>query len=254
MRESIENFNDVLIMLDELLKEQSHFSWYAFYSDRVRQVPFFLNVPDENLVEYLDNKILQPGKALDLGCGPGRNAIYLAKQGWEVDAVDISPEAIKWARERADEVNIKVKFILNDLFELDIKESAYDLVYDSGCFHYVPPHRRMTYLEILNHALKPNGAFAITCFKVGGKVGGSDLSDWEVYRQKTLKGGLGYTNDRLSCNFGEYSVIELRDMLDIEQPNSVFGTSGLLTGLFKKMIRCANGFDSGTSTNRGCQY
>jgi SAM-dependent methyltransferase len=241
MKELIESFDDVLSMLDALLKEQSHFNWDTFYSDREMQVPFFAKSPDENLVHYLDNNLLQPGKALDLGCGPGRNAIYLAKQGWDVEAVDLSPEAIQWAKERADEANVKVNFILSDLFDLDIEEATYDLVYDSGCFHYVPPHRRMSYLQLLSKVLKPNSAFAITCFKVGGKFGGSDLTDWEVYRQKSIKGGLGYTAEKLSKIFHGYEVIELRDMREVEQSSSVFGTSALLTGLFKK------------KTNRGQQ-
>lgn len=236
MKESLENFDDVLRMLDALLKEQSRFSWDAFYSDRERPVPFFINSPDENLVQYAENKLIQPGKALDLGCGPGRNAIYMANQGWYVDAIDNSPEAIQWAKERAEDASVNVNFHLSDLFNLHINESTYDLIYDSGCFHHIPPHRRMSYLALINKALKLDGAFAIACFKVGGKLGGSDLSDWEVYRQRTLKGGLGYTKERLMNIFRDYDVIELRDMLEIEQPSSVFGSSGLLTGLFRKKL------------------
>jgi len=234
MREKIESMDDVLRMLDALLKEQSRFSWNAFYADRERQVPFFINSPDENLVKYAENKLIQPGRALDLGCGPGRNAIYLVSQGWYVDAVDNSPEAIQWAKERAEEASVNVNFHLCNLFDLQIKEAAYDLIYDSGCFHHIPPHRRMSYLALIDTALKPDGAFAITCFKVGGKLGGSDLSDWEVYRQRTLKGGLGYTQERLMNIFRDYDVIEIRDMLEIEQPSSAFGSSELLTGLFRK--------------------
>jgi 2-polyprenyl-3-methyl-5-hydroxy-6-metoxy-1,4-benzoquinol methylase len=45
---------------------------------------------------------LAPGRVLDLGCGPGRNAVWLAKAGFSVDAIDLSPEALAWARERAE--------------------------------------------------------------------------------------------------------------------------------------------------------
>lgn len=66
------------------------------YSDRNRPIPFFVNTPDENLVQYFKNNWIAPGgKVLELGCGPGRNAIYFAKQEFEVDAVDLSEEALQ---------------------------------------------------------------------------------------------------------------------------------------------------------------
>ena len=111
MKESIHSFEDVMAMLDVLLKEQSHFQWDEFYSNREKPIPFFANVPDESLVEYVERHLPNSGKALDLGCGPGRNAIYLAKQGWDVDAVDLSQEAIRWAEERASEAGVQVNFI-----------------------------------------------------------------------------------------------------------------------------------------------
>src|SRR5207244_478667 len=49
---------------------------------------------------------LVPGRALDLGCGPGRNALHLAARGFQVDAVDLSPAAIGWAEERAREAGV----------------------------------------------------------------------------------------------------------------------------------------------------
>ncbi|GLX68015.1 class I SAM-dependent methyltransferase [Paenibacillus glycanilyticus] len=238
MEETIQSIEDVLTMLDALLKEQSTFNWDAFYSDREKPIPFFANTPDENLVQYVQTNLLRPGRALDLGCGPGRNAIFLAKEGWNVDAVDISAEAIGWANDRAYESNVQVNFIQKDLFDLDLEPESYDLIYDSGCFHYVPPHRRMSYLNIIKKALKPDGAYAITCFKVGGKYGGSDLSDWEVYRQKSLRGGLGYTKEKLAAIFHDFDLIELREMKEIEQPASVFGSNSLLTGLFNNKRSC----------------
>ncbi len=66
-----------------------------------KDVPFFENVPDENLVSYIQKKRVSKGKVLELGCGPGRNAIYLANEGFDVTAVDLSIEGINWAKERA---------------------------------------------------------------------------------------------------------------------------------------------------------
>jgi SAM-dependent methyltransferase len=233
LRETIYNYEDLLEMLDSLLREPTEF-WDNFYSNREKGVPFFTNSPDENLVSYFENKLFKPGKVLELGCGPGRNAIYFAEKGCSVDAVDLSQESLNWARERAIEKNVSVNFINENIFELEIEEGKYDIVYDSGCFHHIAPHRRMSYLNLVKKALKPNGFFAITCFVQGGEFGGAEISDWEVYRLRSLKGGLGYTEKKLRSIFKGFKEVEIRTMKNINQPNDVFGVSGLLTALFQK--------------------
>lgn len=233
MKETIHDYEDLLDMLDSLLREPTQF-WDQFYSDREKGVPFFTNSPDENLVGYFENKLLRPGKVLELGCGPGRNAIYFAEKGCTVDAVDLSQESLKWAKERAIKKNVIVNFIKENIFELDIEEGTYDIVYDSGCFHHIAPHRRMSYINLVKKALKPNGFFAITCFVQGGELGGAEISDWEVYRLQSLKGGLGYTEEKLRSIFKDFREIEIRKMKEIKQPAEVFGVYGLLTALFKK--------------------
>jgi len=235
MAETIYSNEDILEMLDSLLKEQSKFDWDAFYSERGRPVPFFINAPDENLVQYFNNNLLTPGgRVLELGCGPGRNAICFAKQGYDVDAVDLSKEALQWGDERAKEQGVRINFIFNNIFDLDIQKSKYDVIYDSGCFHHIAPHRRIDYVKLINKALKPGGFVGITCFVENGIVGGSDITDWEVYRQRSLRGGLGYTPEKLKMIFKDFQIIEIRRMLDIEQPSDCFGTSGLWAALFQK--------------------
>ncbi|QED46111.1 class I SAM-dependent methyltransferase [Cytobacillus dafuensis] len=232
MKETIYDYEDLMEMLDSLLREPTQF-WDHFYTERDRDVPFFVNSPDENLVCYFENNLFKPGKVLELGCGPGRNAIYFAEKGCTVDAVDLSQESLKWAEERANEKNVHVNFINENIFALDIEEGTYDIVYDSGCFHHIAPHRRMSYINLVKKALKPNGFFAITCFVPGGALGGAEITDWEVYRLRSLKGGLGFTDEKLRSIFKDFKEIEIRKMKEIKQPNDVFGVSGLLTALFQ---------------------
>jgi len=231
MKEMISSYEDVLNMLDSLLREPTQF-WDGFYSNREKEVPFFTNKPDENLVNYFEKKLLSPGKVLEFGCGPGRNAIYFAEKGCLVDAVDLSQKSIQWATERAKEKNVNVNFIYNNIFDLEIKENTYDIVYDSGCFHHIAPHRRMNYINLVKKALKPGGYFAITCFVQGGELGGADITDWEVYKLQSLKGGLGFTAEKLRAIFSDFSEVEIRRMKEINQSNPVFGVSGLWTALF----------------------
>ena len=104
MDRNIRTVDDVLKLMDGLFApEADRWTggragwWDGFYADRSKPVPFFVAKPDENLVSYLDRGPRHPGRALDLGCGPGRNALHLASRGFEVDAVDLSPAAIAWA-------------------------------------------------------------------------------------------------------------------------------------------------------------
>ena len=71
--------------LDALLAHQDPGRWDTFFSDRTRPVPFFGPAPDENLVAWIDEGRVRPGKALDLGCGFGRNAVHLARRGFRVN-------------------------------------------------------------------------------------------------------------------------------------------------------------------------
>jgi tellurite methyltransferase len=79
---------------------------------------------------------LKPGKALDLACGTGRNALFLAEKQWTVTAVDNSRVGIEIAGQRAAAKNLKVDFRTADLEkgEFKIEPNAYDLICD---FYYL---------------------------------------------------------------------------------------------------------------------
>ncbi|MFC7370353.1 class I SAM-dependent methyltransferase [Fictibacillus iocasae] len=233
MPETITSYNDVMEMLDSFLREPIAF-WDEFYRDREKPVPIFANVPDENLAAYVQEGRLSPGKVLDLGCGAGRNALYLAAQGFEVDAVDLSGTSLEWARERAEKCNLSINFLHANIFNMELKDAAYDVIYDSGCFHHIAPHRRISYKELLDKGLKTGGHFGITCFAAGGKWGGAELSDWEVYRTGSLMGGLGFTEERLITLFSTLEPVEVRRMKDVKESEELFGASDLLAGLFKR--------------------
>ena len=214
--------DDVLRTLDDLLEARGGEWWDGFFADRSKPVPFFADRPDESLVEWFGAGLLAPGRVLELGCGPGRNAVYLAGQGCRVEAVDFSAEAIEWARQRAEAAGVAVEFRCCSIFDTAFGEAAYDLVYDSGCFHHLPPHRRRDYVELVDRALKPGGRFGLVCFR---PEGGSGLTDLEVYQRASLGGGLGYTEDRLRAlwNRPPFSVRVLRQMRHTDGQDPSFG-------------------------------
>jgi SAM-dependent methyltransferase len=244
MDRNIRTVDDVLRLLDGLFAPEADrwtagaASWWdGFYADRSKPVPFFVAKPDENLVSYLDHGLITAGRALDLGCGPGRNALHLASLGFEVDAVDLSPAAITWAEDRAREAGAKVRFRCGDAFTVVGTElgGPYDLIYDSGCFHHLPPHRRISYLALLDQALAPGGLLALTCFAAGDM--GSELPDADFYRQSRLLGGLAYTPEALRWIFSDLTEVELRRMHDEPPESPCFGEPFLWTALFRRVAR-----------------
>jgi SAM-dependent methyltransferase len=208
--------------------------WDGFYSDRDRPVPFFANKPDENLADYLRRDLVRPGRALEVGCGPGRNALFLAEQGFEVDAVDLSSEAIAWARERAADRGLSVSFQQGDAFrdEGTLLTGSYDLIYDSGCLHHIPPHRRIGYLALLDRLLAPGGHFAVACFAAG--LMGSEEPDAELYREGSMAGGLAFTPDDLRWLFQDLVEVEIRPVRAQAEDSPHFGEDFLLAGLFAR--------------------
>ncbi|MGJ5756082.1 methyltransferase family protein [Streptomyces puniciscabiei] len=247
MDRDIRTVEDVLRLLDGLFApEADRWTrgaaqwWDDFYTARDKSVPFFAAKPDENLVSYLERGLIRPGRVLDLGCGPGRNALYLAARGFDVDAVDLSPAAIAWAEERARQARGAggaVRFHCGDAFALTTGPEAalhgpYDLVYDSGCFHHLPPHRRVSHLALLERVLAPGGHFALTCFAAGRM--GSELPDAAFYREPGLHGGLAYTPESLRRIFRDLHEVELRAMRQEPADSALFGQDFLWTALFRR--------------------
>ncbi|WP_155593885.1 class I SAM-dependent methyltransferase [Lysinibacillus cavernae] len=230
----IKSNEDLLILLDRLLREPQHF-WNDFYDDTFQKIPFFVNKPDENLVHYFATEKIFPGKVLELGCGAGRNAIYLAKKGCSVVGVDISDKALDWAKKRVDEENVDVELVCANIFELDLQQESFDFIYDSGCFHHIAPHRRVSYIDMINNLLKPDGYFALCSFEENGAFGGSAMSDEEVYLKRSLEGGLGYSKGQLQEIFQFLEEIEIRKMLPMSTEEPHFGLEGFIVGLFKKI-------------------
>ena len=98
--------------------------------------------PDPFLAQIEDYAELLPpgrragpkGKALDLACGAGRNAVYLAERGWDVTACDISLEGLRRAKALARERGVRLKFFCQDLATVQLPPERFDLVI---CFFYL---------------------------------------------------------------------------------------------------------------------
>ncbi|MEJ6006908.1 class I SAM-dependent methyltransferase [Paucibacter sp. AS339] len=224
-----------LSQLDAQFANRQSDWWNGFYADRAKPVPFFGLAPDECLAQWLqERRFAPPGRALDLGCGNGRNAIHLTEAGFSVDAVDYSAAAIEWAERNRAEAQVEFGLHCRNVFELSFAPSTFDVVYDSGCFHHLAPHRRLGYVKQVASWLKPGGCFGMVCFR---PEGGSGLSDEQVYARGTLGGGLGYSEAQLRAIWApEFKLLELRQMQPHDQAESgLFGASFLWAMLAQRV-------------------
>lgn len=229
--EIIKTEGDILTMLDNLLEKRDNEWWSNFYSDKGKSIPFFKNIPDENLVSYFNSGLLNHGKALDIGCGNGRNSLYMAHKGFEVYGIDFAKSPIDRAKQLAKEQSIEVNFICKSIFDFQCEPENFDFIYDSGCFHHVKPHRRNQYLNNVLKLLKPDGYFAMNCFNLNG---GANISDYDVYRDYSMHGGIGFSEYKLKTILESYfNIIEVREMKEVEDEN-IFGKSFMWTILMKK--------------------
>lgn len=125
---------------------------------RAGKPPWDTDVTPPELVTLVEGHgALSPGRALELGCGTGTNAIYLARHGWEVLAVDLIDRAARQAREKAAAAGVAVRVVCGDatrLDELDVPGS-YDLFFDLSCYCGIPPHRRDAYAAGLTDRAAP---------------------------------------------------------------------------------------------------
>jgi SAM-dependent methyltransferase len=133
----------------------------------------------------------------------------------------LSASAVAWARDEVAKAQVAVGVRCASVFDLHLAAGSYDLVYDGGCFHHMPPHRRDAYVQLVARALRPGGTFGLVCFTPDG---GSGLTDREVYQRQSLGGGLGYDEQRLRELWGrDFDIDTLRRMHEQPAGAALFG-------------------------------
>ena len=115
---------------------------------------------------------LSPARALDVGCGSGRDAVYLAKHGWQVTGVDFAETGLNAARRRAQEEGVEVQWVKGDVAELGALElaSGYELLYDFGCMHLLPDAGRRGLARGMGDLAGRAATLLIAAFMAGRRI------------------------------------------------------------------------------------
>ncbi|WP_340695068.1 class I SAM-dependent methyltransferase [Hydrogenobacter thermophilus] len=119
------------------------------------------------------------GKALELACGTGENAIFLAKEGFDVDAIDISCVAIEKARRRAKDEGVNVNFMCADLDDYALPQNTYNLIIN---FYYL--NRKLSGQIV--RALKPGGILIFETYNERHKVLRKDFNPLYLLKEGEL--------------------------------------------------------------------
>jgi SAM-dependent methyltransferase len=145
---------------------------------------------------------LEPGRALDLACGEGQNAIWLATLGWDVTGVDFSEVAIAKARARAERDALTVEFVCADLAEYEPERSAYGLVI--VLYLHIASSQRGAVHARASAALAPGGTFLLVGHDVANSthgVGGPSDPD------------LLYTADEIAAELPGLEIVKATTVL-----------------------------------------
>jgi SAM-dependent methyltransferase len=144
-----------------------HGGWDQTYRDLAPdQLPWNAGGPDPDLVRLVESGKVPVGRAIDLGAGPGHDAIYLAKMRFKVLAVDISPPAIELAKANAKlaGLGVAVDYRVEDVLKLSSPAGTATFVNDRGCFHVLAPDGRQTYVDRVHRVLALGGLLFLRTF------------------------------------------------------------------------------------------
>jgi len=107
--------------------------WDRRYTDN--HLPWDSGKPDIHLRRFIEDSKIAPCRTLEVGCGTGTNAIWLAGHGFEVVGIDISAVAIERAKVKAGKAKVTCRFLAADFMKDPVPGGPFGLIFDRGCFH-----------------------------------------------------------------------------------------------------------------------
>jgi cyclopropane fatty-acyl-phospholipid synthase-like methyltransferase len=136
--------------------------WNDLYKKDVETMPWYNEKLDPDLEHEIRQRKIARGRFLDLGTGPGTQAIQLAKIGFDVTGTDLSENAIQKARRLDGTIN----FLVDDILDSRLEKNNFDYILDRGCFHVLSTDSWSKYCKKIHHILDNDGLFFLKCFSI----------------------------------------------------------------------------------------
>jgi len=138
--------------------------WEGLYREQaVETMPWYYPDLDPDFETVIAELGIDSGRVLDMGTGPGTQAMALAKMGFEVTATDISGTAVELAAAKAKELGLSIDFRQDDIRHTLLDET-FDYIFDRGLFHTLAPSERHVYVENVYNLLSKGGRLFLKCF------------------------------------------------------------------------------------------
>ena len=137
----------------------------AYDGRPLAEVPWFTAAPGLKIMEAVINGLITPGSdVVDLGCGPGSDAVFLAVAGARVTGVDSAPAALDKARALAAWAGVDVNFRQAGILDTGLEDGCADVVNDSFVFHNISDEARPDYAAEVHRITRPGGVFLLNAF------------------------------------------------------------------------------------------
>jgi cyclopropane fatty-acyl-phospholipid synthase-like methyltransferase len=120
--------------------------------------------PPAELVELVEKEKIKPCKAIDIGCGEGFYSIYLASKGIDVMGIDLSEQAIEYAKGNTEQAKYNIRFMVMDVNSLHQLNETFDFVLEWSVMHHIMPPQRQNYIKDISKILNKGGKYLSVCF------------------------------------------------------------------------------------------
>ncbi|MEU8901140.1 class I SAM-dependent methyltransferase [Nocardia sp. NPDC048505] len=207
----------------------SSFYYQALY--RLRLAFWNSFETDAGLIELIEGpSALPPGKALDLGCGNGRNAAYLARHGWQVTGIDSNEPAVAQARKRGSSAGGAVRIVHGDVTELESLGLGSDcsLYIDYGCYHSLAQDVRIGYARAVTAVAAPGAILWMWGREARGRGGMSKAELEERFPQWNIVSAVR-APDEIRLEPGRASLVQRYVAKKMASPDMPPGWRYLLT-------------------------
>jgi tellurite methyltransferase len=166
------------------------------------------DTPVPDLVDLVNTtRLTPPGRVLDLGCGEGRNALFLARRGFEVEAVDAAPTAVKRLVQLAQGSRLTVSARVADVREIDLPEASYVLIVANTILDHLDPRDSDRLIARIQRTVRPGGYVFASVFTTNdpGHTGIGPKSATAKHVKRYFAPG------ELRVLFGRFSILRYRE-------------------------------------------